>query len=182
MAYSLDDFCRDGRQILMQENNRGGRDKLRGKLETLLMDEGFQAEYLKTDDESGLKQIYQDPDLDFCVLVYNMDEPRTSPPHDHGRSWAIYGQASGYTDMTEWARKDDGSNDRKADLEATKTYRLKPGMAGLFDVGDIHSIDYPQGAKFVRVTGKDMNQETRLIFNDKTGEITKIEHVGTGDN
>ncbi len=153
MSYSLEDYCRDGREILATSNNHDGRDRMRQNLEKLLADAEFQSEYLDKADTSGLKQIYEDPDFGFCVLIYNMDEPRTSPPHDHGSSWAIYGQALEYTDMTVWRRTDpDGSNDR-ANLEKVKTYRLDPGKAGFYDVGDIHSIDYPAGAKFVRVTG-----------------------------
>ena len=179
MSYSLEDFCGDARDILAAENNRQGRDKIRGKLEQLLVDPEFQAQYLQSDNEAGLEQIYEDPDYGFCVLIYNMDEPRVSPPHDHGRSWAIYGQAAEFTDMTVWRRKDGGSDD-KADLEKVETFRLNPGQAGLYDVGDIHSIDYPAKAKFVRVTGVDMSKETRLVFDADSGDITKIEHVGTG--
>ena len=180
MAYSLDDFCRDGRALLAEGKGRDGRDRMRQNLETLLGDPGFQAKYLADNDESGLKQIYEDPDYGFCVLIYNMDEARVSPPHDHGRSWAIYGQAAGYTDMTEWRRKDQGGGS-KADLEKVRTYRLNPGNAGLYDVGDIHSIDYPDRAKFVRVTGTDMEKEARQVFDPNSGDVTTIEHVGTGE-
>lgn len=45
-----------------------------------------------------------------------------------------------------------------------KTYRLEPGHAGCYDVGDIHSIDYPDGSRFVRVTGRDLDYVQRLKF------------------
>ncbi len=38
-----------------------------------------------------------------------MEHAYEGGPHDHGASWAIYGQAVRYTDMTEWTRVDDGS-------------------------------------------------------------------------
>jgi hypothetical protein len=181
MAYSLEDYCREGREILTAQNDHTGRDKMRTNLERLLADEGFKAEYLQPSDESGLQQIYQDEEVDFCVLIYNMDEARKSPPHDHGRSWAIYGQALEYTDMTEWRRVDSSDGDGSAKLEEVQTYRLDPGKAGLYDVGDIHSIDYPIGAKFVRVTGKDMSTEARLVFDPDADTAKKVEHVGTGN-
>jgi len=180
MTYSLEDFCGDARALLAEGNGRVGRDEMRQNLETLLGDPGFQEDYLVEDDDSGMKQIYEDPDFGFCILIYNMAEARTSPPHDHGSSWAIYGQASGYTDMSEWRRKDAGGED-KADLEKVRAYRLYPGKAGLYDVGDIHAIDYPAKSKFVRVTGTDMSKEARLVFDTETGAVKKIEHVGTGD-
>ena len=180
MAYSLDDFCGDARALLAEGKGRAGRDQMRQNLETLLGDAGFQTDYLAVNDESGLQQIYEDPDFGFCVLIYNMAEARTSPPHDHGRSWAIYGQASGYTDMTDWRRKDAGGDDR-ADLEKVRSYRLHPGKAGLYDIGDIHDIGFSAKSKFVRVTGTDMSKEARLVFDPESGSVKTIEHVGTGD-
>ena len=177
MSYSLADFCDDTRAILADGDNRDGREKIRQKLELLLRDAAFCAAHVGPDDDSGMKQIYQDPNLHFCMLAYNMGESRTSPPHDHGESWAVYGQAAGYTDMTIWsAASDDGGN-----IEPVRSYRLGPGQAGLFDVREIHSIQYPAGSKFVRVTGVDMSQETRRVFDPETGTVDELKHVGTGD-
>ncbi len=39
-------------------------------------------------------------------------------------------------------------------------------MAGIFDVGDLHSIDYPEGARFARVTGTDLDGLPVRIFKD----------------
>lgn len=173
MSYSLDDFCADIRAILSARDDHDGRNEVREKLEQLLSDEAFRAAYVGPDHEPGVSQIHEDPDLGFCVLAYNMADPRTSPPHDHGNSWAVYGQAVGYTDMTIWSA---GENS----IEPIRTFRLDAGQAGLFDTDEIHSIAYEQGAKFVRVTGVDMNTETRRVWDAETGEVREIEHVGTG--
>ena len=174
MSYSLEDFCADTRSILTSQDDHAGRDQVRRKLEQLLVDPAFCAEYLVPESKAGMRQIYEDPDLGFCVLAYNMAAPRTSPPHDHGNSWAVYGQASGHTDMTIW-QADDGS------IEPIRTFRLEAGQAGLFDVHEIHSIQYDEGAKFVRVTGVDMNRVSRKVWNADTGEVREIESVGAGN-
>jgi predicted metal-dependent enzyme (double-stranded beta helix superfamily) len=173
MSYSLEDFCADTRSILQKQDDHDGRDRVRQKLEQLLVDPAFRAEYLDRESAAGMRQIHEDPELGFCVLAYNMAAPRTSPPHDHGDSWAVYGQASGYTDMTIWQAAD-GS------IEPIRTFRLEAGQAGLFDVREIHSIQYDQGAKFVRVTGVDMNQVSRRVWDADTGEMREIESVGAG--
>lgn len=178
MSYSLDDFCADTRTILTKNDDRVGRDQVRQKLETLLSDADFRAKYLGEDEKSGLSQIYEDPDLHFCVLTYNMAESRTSPPHDHGNSWAIYGQALGHTDMTIWSTEP-AAEDGVA-LKPVRHFRLDSGQAGLFEVREIHSIEYGAGAKFVRVTGVDMNQETRRVYDPETGAVREIEAVGAG--
>jgi hypothetical protein len=102
-----------------------------------------------------------------------MAAPRTSPPHDHGESWAVYGQAAGHTDMTTWQAGD-------GNVEPIRTFRLEPGQAGLFDIGAIHSIEYAEGAKFVRVTGVDLSTVSRRVFDPESASVKEIEHVGTG--
>jgi hypothetical protein len=61
-----------------------------------------------------------------------------------------------------------------------RQFRLEPGHAGLFDVREIHSIDYAEGAKFVRVTGVDLANENRRVFDPETGEVREIESAGAG--
>ena len=178
MSYSLVNFCDDARQILAAGDDHDGREQVRQKLELLLRDAAFCAQYVGAEETSGMTQIYEDPKLGFCVLAYNMTESRTSPPHDHGNSWAVYGQTAGYTDMTLWSASDGGDGK----VEPVRSFRLDAGQAGLFDIGEIHSIQYPDGAKFVRVTGVDMSQETRRVFDPETGTVREIEHVGTGNS
>lgn len=173
MSYSLTDFCTDIRSVLQKHDDPEGREQVRQKLERLLIDPDFLAEYLGDDSAPGVKQIHEDPEQNFCVLTYNMTAPRTSPPHDHGESWAVYGQAAGHTDMTIW-RSGDGH------VEPVRTFRLEPGQAGLFDVRDIHSIDYAKGARFVRVTGVDLAKVSRRVFDPETGAVREIEAVATG--
>ena len=172
MSYSLEDFCHDVRGLLLAGDTREARDAIRVKLNDLLVDAEFCAVHLGEDSAKGVNQIYQDAETGFCVLTYNMTNPRISPPHDHGNSWAVYGQVEGFTDMTIWSAA------TPTDIEPVKTFRLDAGQAGLFDVGDIHSIDYGAGAKFVRITGVDMAQETRRVYNPEEGTVKEIEAVG----
>ena len=175
MSYSLQDFCADARAILAVQDDHEGREQIRRKLELLLGDGSFRAAHLDGNDATGVRQIHEDPEQHFCVLVYNMKTPRKSPPHDHGDSWAVYGQADGYTDMTIWSAHD-GS------VEPVRSFRLAPGQAGLFDVREIHSIEYGEGAKFVRVTGVDLSRESRKVFDPETGAVQEIESVGAGSS
>jgi hypothetical protein len=47
-------------------------------------------------------------------------------------------------------------------------------------VREIHSIDYAEGAKFVRVTGVDLAKVSRRVFDPETGAVREIEHVAAG--
>ena len=76
--------------------------------------------------------------------------------------------------MSEFSRSDGGHGDGDAKIELVKTYRLEPGQAGLYDVRDIHAIDYPAQACFVRVTGRPLEDEPRLRFDMETGKADFI--------
>lgn len=164
MSYTLEAFCRDCAQSLRADPGSGGKERVRIHLERLLADRDFVARHVGPDAALGVHLLYRDPDLGFCVLAHINREPRTSPPHDHGSSWAIYGQASAYTDMTEYRRQGDTVGPGHAELEVQRCYRLEPGQAGLYDVGAIHAIAYGEGARFVRVTGANLEQVPRLKF------------------
>ena len=174
MAYDLDQFINDCRSALSRDPGPAGREQVRQNLERLLANRDFIEEYCGDNVPRGLKLLYEDPSLGFQILAHINDKARVSPPHDHGDSWAIYGQASKYTDMIEWIREDDGKDPKHAKLKPTKKYRLLPGQAGTYQDGTIHSIDYPDYARFVRVTGTNLDKIDRIRIDLKTGEVEKM--------
>jgi len=174
MKYDLDRFIADCRTILARDPGPAGREAVRVQLERLLQNQDFIREYCGEQVPRGLKVLYEDPKLGFQILAHINDKARKSPPHDHGDSWAIYGQATHYTDMTEWERLDDGSDPNDAKLKPAKTYRLMPGHAGIYQDGKIHSIDYPDNARFVRVTGTNLDQINRVRFDLASGKVEQM--------
>src|SRR5947209_15365555 len=132
MSYTLDQFVSDCRSILKRDPGPGGREEVRTRLERLLSEKEFVEKYCGPQVPRGLKVLYEDPELGFQILSHINDKARVSPPHDHGASWAIYGQASHYTDMIEWEREDDRRDPAKAKLKPVKKYRLMPGRAGIY--------------------------------------------------
>jgi predicted metal-dependent enzyme (double-stranded beta helix superfamily) len=174
MPYALDQFISDCRDILTRDSSPKGREEVRVRLERLLSNQDFIREYCSDDVPRGLKVLYEDPKLGFQILAHINDKARVSPPHDHGESWAIYGQATKYTDMIEWDRVDDGKSLDHAELKVAKKYRLMPGHAGIYQDGMIHSIDYPDQARFVRVTGTNLDKIFRVRFDLKTGKVQRM--------
>ena len=172
MPYDLDQFVADCRNILARDPGPQGREDVRVRLERLLANADFVRATCGEDVPLGLKVLYEDKDLGFQILAHINDKARKSPPHDHGDSWAIYGQATGYTDMIEWERI--GGDDQHAKLTETKRYRLNPGEAGIYQDGKIHSIDYPDRARFIRVTGTNLDNIHRVRFDLATGEVHRM--------
>ena len=174
MSYDLEQFIRDCRSTLGRDPGPAGREQVRLDLERLLNNKDFVEKYCGNNAPSGLKVLYEDRELGFQILAHVNEKARISPPHDHGASWAIYGQATKYTDMIEWAREDDGNDPKHAKLKPVKKYRLTPGKAGIYQDGMIHSIDYPDYARFVRVTGTNLDAIDRIRIDLKTGEVERM--------
>lgn len=174
MTYTLQDFCAEIHTILSEGNDAAGRERVRQRLEKLLANETFVAAFCGPDRKPGVSKLNEDPNTGAVVLAHVYDRGTVSPPHDHGASWAVYGQAVGHTDMTVWRRADDKGDEGPAALEPAETFRLNPGEAGLFDVGTIHSIDFPDGARFVRVTGVDLDGIDRTSYDLKSGAVRTI--------
>jgi predicted metal-dependent enzyme (double-stranded beta helix superfamily) len=173
MAYTLEEFCNDCRDAIRKDRGNGGREVIRRNLEKLLRNKELVDKECAPGRERGTYTLYHDPDFDFHVLAHCFDKGTVSPPHDHGNSWAIYGQARHHTDMRVGRRTDDGGRNGHAELEVKDKYRLNVGDVGVFNPGDIHSIDFPEGARFIRVTGTDLNQVDQAVYNltDKTVKI-----------
>jgi predicted metal-dependent enzyme (double-stranded beta helix superfamily) len=175
MTYTLDGFVKDAQAALKSDTGPTGREKVRVLLETLLANKAFVEEAVGPNAPHGTRKLYVDKEQGFVVLAHVNEKPHKSPPHDHGASWAVYGQAIKFTDMSEFRRVDAGNGAGEAKLEQTKAYRLEPGHAGVYDVGAIHAIDYPAGSRFVRVTGRDLDLVQRLKFDTAAGKAITIE-------
>ena len=175
MTYTLDGFVKDAQAALKTDTSPGGREKVRLLLEKLLTNKQFVDQAVGPAAPMGTRKLYVDKDQGFVVLAHVNAKPHKSPPHDHGASWAVYGQAIKYTDMSEFKRIDGGNGAGEAKLEKVKSYRLEPGHAGIYDVGAIHAIDYPEGSRFVRVTGRDLDLVQRLKFDTAAGKAITIE-------
>jgi hypothetical protein len=169
MAYSFEEFCADTRSAIQSKKGAEAHEAVRQNLEKLLSNEDFVTENCGPGAEPGIRTIYRDDDTDFNVLIHVYPEGKKGPPHDHGTSWAVYGQAAEYTDMTGWRRLDKNTGVENAKIEKVSTVRLEPGMAGKFEVGEIHSIEFPAGARFVRITGTDLDAIPTLRFDPQAG-------------
>lgn len=180
MGYSLQDFCRDTRAILKTGSSRKHVEKVKTYMERLLVDSGFVKEYFGDQQPTGLKRIYTDPRLGFEIMTYRYDEARKSNPHDHGDSWAIYGQVAEYTEMTEWDRIDDGTDPDHARLKPRPSYRLTPGKAGVYYGRELHSTATPVNTRYLRITGTDLENIERLRIDAATGKIQRIYGRQTG--
>lgn len=163
MGHTLEGFAARCRDILKAENNPSGRSKVCALLQEALKDEGFVAKTL--DDVTPERKIlYEDPDLGFCILAHNYQGPKESPPHDHGPSWAIYGQAKGETAMSDWELVEPATPEKPGKVRKTRSYKLTPGVAHVYNEGDLHSPSRTDSTRLIRIEGTNMEKVKRLKF------------------
>lgn len=154
MGYTLNNLCEDSRLSLISKPGYEGREEVRRHLEKLLSDKEFVAKYCGPDAEVGKEVLYTDPELGFTVINFISPAGRVeSPPHDHGDSWAIYGQATLHTAMRDWVLETSEVGTKASEAKPVREYRLEPGQAHLYDVGDIHSIHPSDNCRYVRIAG-----------------------------
>jgi predicted metal-dependent enzyme (double-stranded beta helix superfamily) len=163
MVYTLDQFAAECHRILKAEPGSEGQQKVCALLQDVLEDEDFVATHLG-DDVPERKVLYEDPELGFCILSHVYTNARESPPHDHGPTWAIYGQARGETEMTDWELVEPASADKPGKVRKIRTYTLTPGMAFAYDVGALHSPRRTGPARLIRLEGMNMDRVRRLSY------------------
>jgi hypothetical protein len=171
-TYDLAAFCADVHAILTAEGT-AGLPQIADKLQLLLANPAFVAATFDESMPPGRRTLYHDPDTDAHVLAHV--HPAGNAPgaaHSHGTSWAVYGNARGFTEMTIWQRMNDPEAER-AELAPVQQYRLEEGQARVYPTGTIHSTFQPKPAWVVRVTGTDLDVLPRFRF--KPGRDTIVE-------
>ena len=161
MSYTLEQFAADCRDALRSDPGRGGREQVRRYVERALRDEEFVARHLGPQATKERDVVYEDPELGFCICIHVYDGPKQGFPHDHGPTWAIYGQAAGETEMTDWEIVTPADGERPAKAKQVKTYRLKPGSAHLYEVHDVHAPLRDGPTKLLRIEGQNTDKVKR---------------------
>ena len=163
MSYTLEQFAAACRRILTDDRGPEGRRKVCALVQDVLKDDVFIATHLG-DDGPERKILYEDPELGFCILAHVYPGAKESQPHDHGPSWAIYGQARGETVMSDWALVEKAAPDKPGKVRLATSYTLKPGMAHVYNEGDLHSPRREGPTRLLRLEGTNMDKVRRVAY------------------
>jgi hypothetical protein len=158
-SYTLNEFAADIRAALKADPGPGAKAVVGRYVSRALTDPTFVATHLQ-DRASGANPreiLFEDPELGFCICGHVYNGPANGSPHDHGDSWAIYGQATGVTEMTDWKIVEKGEAGKPSLVEPVRTYDMKPGDAHFYDVHDVHSPRRDAGCKLIRIEGRNLD-------------------------
>lgn len=163
MGYTLESLASTCHDILAADGGPEGRKKVCGAIKEALLDESFTATHLP-DGAPERKILYEDPQLGFCILGHVYTGAKESGPHDHGSTWAIYGQAQGKTVMSDWAVVEPASEAKPGKVRLVRNYTLEPGVAHVYNVGDLHSPRRDGPTKLIRVEGRNTDHIKRFKY------------------
>jgi hypothetical protein len=163
MGYTLEQFSGECHRILSNDSGVEGRKKVCALVENVLRDDTFVAAHLG-DDVPERKILYEDPQLGFCILGHVNHGARDSKPHDHGPTWAIYGQARGETLMSDWTLIEPATRDTPGKVRLARQYSLTPGTAHVYNEGDLHSPSRSGSTRLIRIEGKNLDNIRRLAY------------------
>ncbi|MGH7089172.1 MAG: hypothetical protein ACREFQ_09750, partial [Stellaceae bacterium] len=110
------------------------------------------------------KILFEDPELGFCICAHHYEGKRVSNPHDHGPSWAIYGQARGETIMTDYALIEPAGEGKRGKVRTVRSYSLTPGIAHLYNEGDLHAPRRDATTKLIRIEGRNLDKVRRFGY------------------
>lgn len=160
---TLEAFAAQCRNVLATDDTPAGRAQVAALLARALADPGF-VPALFAGDTPERKIVYQDPELGFCILAHEYHGAKDSRPHDHGPSWAIYGQATGETEMSDFALLEPAGPGRPGKVRKTRSYRLRPGDVHVYNEGDLHAPSRAGPTRLVRIEGVNMETVARAKY------------------
>ena len=163
MGYTLEQFADQCHGILSQNRGVEGRKKVCALVQEVLKDDDFVTTHLH-DGVPERKVLYEDPELKFCILGHVNHDARESKPHDHGPSWAIYGQARGETVMSDWELLEPATREKPGKVRLVREYTLTPGVAHLYNEGDLHSPRRDAPTRLIRIEGQNLENIRRLAY------------------
>lgn len=163
MAYTLEDLSRDIHAVLSSDDSDAGKQKICDHVSKALLDADFVAQHLTEEQCKPRKVLYEDPDLGFCICGHVYPGEAKGSPHDHGPAWAIYGLATGDTEMTDWEIVQKGDGDSPALVKPVRKYDMKPGDCHYYAPGAVHSPNRTGKSvtRLIRVEGANLDHIQR---------------------
>ena len=163
MAHTLEEFSATCHRILSETPGPEGRKKVCAILQDYLKDQAFVDNHLGKD-VGERKILFEDPELGFCICGHNYEGAKAANPHDHGPSWAIYGQARGETVMSDFALLEPAGEGKRGKVKYVRSYPLKPGMAHLYNEGDLHAPKREGSTSLIRIEGRNLDHVRRFGY------------------
>ena len=172
MNYTLLELAKDIKNILKNSEIKDVSNDVCLLVSRAVKDDIFVTDNLteRSPNENPREVLYEDEELGFCICGHVYQAEANGMPHDHGSSWAIYGQAEGETEMTDWEIVNNQSDDEIKYVKPKKTYTLKRGDVHYYAKGEVHSPVRKSAVKILRIEGVNLDYIKRSNIKNDTEE------------
>ena len=167
MSMTLEQFAAKCHDALKGHAGAAGRHRVCELVQEALRDPAFVARYIP-ENTPERKVLYEDKELGFTILAHGYEGAKNSKPHDHGPTWAIYGQASGETIMTDWDLVERPAEGKPGKARYVRDYTMTPGMAYLYEPGVLHSPRREGSTRLLRIEGMNLDRVKRQPYDAVT--------------
>lgn len=161
---TLSEFALMCKSYLEQNEQNVACSKICGFMRKALLNQRFLKHCFGNANWTGRKVLYEDDQLGFCILGHINSGLKSVAPHNHGPTWAIYGQAAGQTVMTEWESVLSGQKATVNKVKEIKTYTLNPGDVNYYPAGSIHSVIRREQGRLLRLEGQNIDRVGKQFF------------------
>jgi len=146
MLPAAEEFISEVREIYSKYESMEDRfQNIRPHLEKLLQDEELReaskAWPFRNEPERGYIEnllFYEDPEHGFVLNSLLKKPGESTPVHDHGHVWTMYGVLSGKERVIRYERTDDGKSEEQAELKKIGEHDVEPGYIDLVRPYEIH--------------------------------------------
>ena len=164
MPYTLEEFSAECHAALKQDPGPRGRKAVSLLVQKAALDADFLARHVPADQAEERNVLYEDPELKFCILAHVYRDAKNSAPHDHGPTWAIYGQAEGTTEMTDFRVLEKPHDGQPGKAQPVHSYSLTPGTAHVYNEGVVHAPRRDGPTRLIRIEGFNLHGRVRDKF------------------
>lgn len=165
MSWTLAHLADRVRAQLATGNDPASREQVARLLADALADAAFvEAQFARPVGERTV--LYEDPQLGFCLVAHEYPGAKHGGPHDHGPSWAIYGQAGGETSMSDFEVVAPATPDGPGRVRKLRTYAMRPGDVHVYNEGDVHAPSRTDTTRLLRVEGVNLAQLPRARYQE----------------
>lgn len=147
--------------------------KIEGLMEKLLTSINPKEPWIGDLIKEGLpaRELYRDKDHGFILMGHVHEKGHSSPPHDHGPCWVLYGVYHGLTEVTTYRRTDDGKVPGRATLQKRDVRRLTAGVVIPCLPGEIHSTCATEHSVVSRFLSHDLNKVNGNFYDLAKGTV-----------
>ena len=148
----------------MKDPGPAGREMVRQYTEKASTDPEFVAKYLGPDADAERRILYEDPDLQFCILahVYKGAKKQLAARSRPELGDLQSGGRRHGNDRLEACRK--AGEREPGKVVKGRTYDLTPGKAHVYNEGDVHSPRRQSETRLIRIEGVDLTKVKRDKF------------------